>query len=76
MQWFWCAKSTEQKREEQKEKAEQSMKVFPLTVCFLSGLRYALCEALLAFSETACASVKVLGEMSTTDTVVPTRSAV
>lgn len=43
---------------------------------FLTGLRYALCEALLAFSETACASVKVLGEMSTTDTVVPTRSAV
>lgn len=41
-----------------------------------SGLPYALCSAFLAFSETARASVKVLGKMSTTDTVVPTRFAV
>lgn len=43
-------------------------------LCWAS-LRYALCEAFLTFSETARASVKVLGEMSTTDTVVPTRFA-
>lgn len=59
----------------QREEAEHCMKYFHCQFVLKTGLRYALCEAFLAFSETARASVKVLGEMSTTDTVVPTRFA-
>lgn len=53
---------------------EHCMKYFHCHLCS-TGLRCALCEAFLAFSETSRAPVKVPGEMSTTDTVVPTRSA-
>lgn len=60
------------KQEEQRKKKVAEHEI--VTLCETSPC-YALCEASLTFSETACMSVNALGEMSATDTAVPTRSA-